>query len=189
MNLLVKFKKFKFQKCEDMKNELDCINAYIGHRSENGWRNLLDKSSHYRPFLIKDDDWEYAPYKKKEDDYNNKKDYAPKGDIVRSKSEAIIAHCLFENNIPYHYEEVHDFNGIELTPDFTIKHPTTGKIYLWEHFGKAEKENYQGTIAYKMPIYLGAGYIPGFNFITTYETQGLHLSIEKVRRTVEEYFL
>lgn len=186
---IMAIKKFKSDKCADLKNELESINEYIKHRSENGWQHLLDKTSHYRPFLIRDNDWEYAPYKKKEDDYDNKHDDAPKGEKVRSKSEALIAQCLFDNGIPYHYEEVHDFNGIELTPDFTIKHPTTGKIYLWEHFGKAEKENYQGTIAYKMPIYLGAGYIPGFNFITTYETKTLHLSFEAVRRTVAEYFL
>ena len=181
-------KKLDLLYLNDLKNELESIDFYLRHRKKVNWENLLAKDSAYRELLVKIDDWEYQPYEKKTDYPEDLTVPAPKGDMVRSKSEAIIAYALFEKGIPYHYEEVHHFGKIKMGADFTIRHPQTGKDYIWEHFGMAEKSDYQSDINFKMPTYLNAGYIPGINLITTYETKNDHIDIAKVYQIIEETF-
>lgn len=71
------------------------------------------------------------------------------GNHVRSKSEVIICDLLFENHIPYVYEEklyYDDEHWIE--PDFTIKTPNKKDIY-WEHVGMLGSEEYDDRWAHK----------------------------------------
>lgn len=66
-----------------------------------------------------------------------------RGEVVRSKSEKIIADKLLKMNIPYVYEMplVLD-NGGCIYPDFTVLNTRTRKEFYWEHFGMMNKENY-----------------------------------------------
>ena len=180
-------KKLESIMLKDMQNELNCINLYIDRRKEIDWTWLLAKDSAYRELLI-NDEWENQPYEQKDDHPENLIHQGPKGELMRSKAESIIAFLLYERGIPYHYEEVHHFGKIKIGSDFTIKHPTTGQTYIWEHFGMAEKESYQQDIAFKIPNYIKAGFIPGINLITTYETNTIKMDIAKIKKLVEEYF-
>ena len=56
-----------------------------------------------------------------------------KGHSVRSKSELLIADALFYHGIRYEYEKELILSGRTIYPDFTIRHPQTGKIFYWEH--------------------------------------------------------
>ena len=58
---------------------------------------------------------------------------------MRSKSEAMIAMSLYVQKIPYRYECELKLGSITLFPDFTIRHPETGEIFYWEHFGMMDK--------------------------------------------------
>ena len=49
--------------------------------------------------------------------------------MLRSKSEAIIDRMLYQNKIPFHYEEKLVLDGIILYPDFVIRH-LYGTIFL-----------------------------------------------------------
>ncbi len=180
---------FKSMKLEDMRNEVECIDKYLKMRRKKDWRGMISPGSYYRELLIAGNDWEYSEYNKKPDGKTPKKVRTPKGELVRSKSELMIASSLYDYGIPYHYEEIHNFNGEIIAPDFTIKHPITGQIYLWEHFGLAEKPKYQSSISYKLPLYINCGYIPGVNLIATYETDEVPLDIDKVKRIIAEYFM
>jgi len=67
-----------------------------------------------------------------------------KGDLVRSKSEVIIANILIDLGISYDYEkplhsnsEPKDFR----LPDFTIKYE--GEEFYWEHLGMIEDPEYK----------------------------------------------
>lgn len=111
------------------------------------------------------------------------------GKYVRSKSEAIIDMFLHMYKIPYRYECALHIEGITLFPDFTIKHPVTGKTYYWEHFGLMDKPSYAKNAASKLELYISKGIIPSIHLITTYETQEHPLSTEAVRKIIEEYFL
>lgn len=129
-------------------------------------------------------DYPTNPYKPEE-----KKIQTLDGHWVRSKSEAMIADALFENKIPYRYEESFQFEGVTIYPDFTVIKPSTGKIMYWEHFGMMHLQKYRAHAYDKMELFAKAGYLPSSGLITTYETSDEPLSSAKVQRIVEEYLL
>ena len=88
---------------------------------------------------------------------------------VRSKSELIIANALSTNNIPFHYEAALVLGGICKYPDFTINRPSDGKLFLWEHLGLMEQDEYRRTANEKMALYARYGFYPFDNLIFTYE--------------------
>lgn len=56
------------------------------------------------------------------------------GDMVRSKSEVIIANLLQQAGIPFTYEEpLYAEDGSFFLPDFTLR--IGGEKYYWEHWG------------------------------------------------------
>jgi hypothetical protein len=59
-----------------------------------------------------------------------------RGDIVRSKSEAIIAELLHARGIDYAYERRLGYNdGSFRYPDFTLEDDDRGRTIYWEHLG------------------------------------------------------
>ncbi len=177
----------------DKKNELKCISYYVKNRTDEEYSSLLLDTSPYKTLLLDDEgteeNWEYALYNKSIDHPEHLIVPAPKGEMVRSKSEAMIAQELFSHGIPYRYEEIHDIYDYPIATDFTIMNPRTHKIVLWEHFGRADDPDYQKTIDMKMYRYIRAGYLPGENMITTFEDSVHPLSYIKVEEIVRMYFL
>jgi len=102
-----------------------------------------------------------------------------KGDLVRSKSEVIIANMLYTAKINYQYEEKLYYHGHDhIAPDYTIEE--NGKIYYWEHLGMIGSENYDKRWLEKMDIY--EKYYSG-QLIKTYESAVL---VDSVRSQIEE---
>lgn len=63
------------------------------------------------------------------------------GDMLRSKSEVIIANLLHERNMPFRYEQpLFAGDGTLRLPDFTIT--WAGKTYYWEHLGRLDLTDY-----------------------------------------------
>lgn len=63
------------------------------------------------------------------------------GDMVRSKSEVIIANLLHQADIPFTYEEpLYAADGSFYLPDFTLR--IGGEKYFWEHWGMLSDEGY-----------------------------------------------
>lgn len=105
-------------------------------RKENA-QNLLVSSSLFGHFRTVDDrllarsDW-YESGKIHE---------ALSGDMVRSKSEVIVANLLHQAGIPFTYEEpLYAEDGTFFLPDFTLR--IAGKKYFWEHWGMLSDERY-----------------------------------------------
>lgn len=64
------------------------------------------------------------------------------GDMVRSKSEVIIANLLHQHKVPFTYEEPCSApDGTFYLPDFTIR--TRGKTIYWEHWGRMDNDSYK----------------------------------------------
>ncbi len=183
-------KDFLTRLLNDKKNELAAVHAYLSRRRPNQYEKMLDQDSPYRELLINTDDWEYQPYEKSSDHPEHLLVQAPKDEKVRSKSEAMIAQALFNHQIPYRYEYVHDFGGYQIASDFTILHPKTNEEHIWEHFGLADDPKYiNSNIAIKIPRYLMNGYLPGSNFIMTFEDEKHPLSYLEVEEIIQKYFL
>ena len=107
---------------------------------------------------------------------------------VRSKSEAMIANALTDAGLPFHYEQAHMFCDMKMYPDFTILHPQSGKIIIWEHFGLMDSENYALNATRKLNVYFNAGYVPGANLITTYESKNYPLDISYIEHLIYYHF-
>lgn len=111
------------------------------------------------------------------------------GEKVRSKSERDIADSLLTCGVPYRYEWKIDINGITMHPDFVIRHPKTGKFFIWEHLGRADDDQYLLDSFRKLEIYAKAGYIVGKNLIITTETVERTLEMETINEVIKRNFL
>lgn len=113
------------------------------------------------------------------------------GDIVRSKSEVIIANILYQHrkDILYKYEKPLEIieNGRKKTiyPDFTIINVHTGKVIYWEHAGLMDDAFYANEFVRKMNTYITNGLLPGRDVVLTFETQGNGLDIGVVKMLVK----
>ncbi len=109
-----------------------------------------------------------------------------KGDLVRSKSEVIIANLLYEHHIKYNYEEKLFYSDTKwIEPDFTIYLKDGTKIY-WEHLGLIGTEEYDNRWMEKLEIY--ENNFPG-RLRKTYESGALtdaSLKIIKEIKSMEE---
>lgn len=113
-----------------------------------------------------------------------------KGEMVRSKSEKIIADKLFKLGIPYIYEMpvVIDRNVV-LHPDFTVLNKRTRREYYWEHFGLMDKEEYSEQVVRKINTYEDCDIYQGKNLLVTYESSAYPLNIRRLGRMLEEFLL
>lgn len=107
------------------------------------------------------------------------------GNMLRSKSEIIIEQMLFMNKIQYRYECELILGEHIVYPDFTIKHPVTGKIVYWEHFGMMDNEIYAKNAFMKLQIYNAEGIMLGDNLIATFETRDNPLNSVKVQNIIQ----
>jgi len=97
------------------------------------------------------------------------------GEMVRSKSEVIIADLLTSRHIAFEYEKRLEAEGIGFTPDFTIS--IDRKTYYWEHLGRLDLEQYRQNWAIKKAWY--DSNFPG-QLITTEEGSTISRSSEDI---------
>ena len=94
-----------------------------------------------------------------------------RGEMVRSKSEKIIADKLYAMGIPYRYECPLRLNsGRVIYPDFTLlKTETREEVYL-EHFGMMDRPEYAQKAIEKLSEYTANKIYPGKQLLVTFET-------------------
>ena len=152
-----------------------------------GYAELL--SSSFQPLSQELSDWMNTAYEQNQKHPEHLLHKTLAGHCVRSKSEAMIDSLLYTNKIPFRYECALVLDSITLFPDFTIRHPQTGKIYYWEHFGLMDDPSYCKHTLSKLQLYITHGLIPSIQLITTYETQQNPLTTETIQQIIEHYFL
>ncbi len=112
-----------------------------------------------------------------------------KGEPVRSWPEAVIANALFRADVPYRYEKPFTlYNGHTIRPDFTIMHPVSGEVFIWEHFGMLDKEYYKENFIRKMKDYTLSNMVIGKNLIATFDDDGYKVTEIEIKRIVEAFF-
>ncbi len=132
-------------------------------------------------------EWEQAPYIKNTKYPNQLRHQTVNGLTVRSKSESIIALHLYTHRIPFHYGERLIVGGIDLYPDFTVRHPVTGETFYWEHIGRPDDSVYRASFLDKLNLYLAHGIIPEQNLILTWETGDHPLSAAEVEQKIQQF--
>lgn len=192
-------KKYLTLQKEDFSQEKQAIDSYLKHyksdaqkaekllKENSEYRNLL--ASYFTPLSQELSDWVNAPYEKNLKYAENLNHKSSSGHVLRSKSEAIIDTLLHINKIPFRYECALQLGEITVFPDFTIRHPKTGEVFYWEHFGMMDNSYYSKNVGSKLQLYISNGIIPSIQLITTYETQSNPLCTDTIEKIIQEYFL
>ncbi len=133
--------------------------------------------------------WQSEPFEASEYKPEKKIYETRRGEMVRSKGEAILADMLLDLGIPYRYEQlVYLKGGIVKAPDFTMLDvPRRGIIYM-EHFGMLEDKKYLLRNLNKLDLYRRNGIYTGKNLIVTHEAEAAPMDIQGIRRMLEEVF-
>ncbi len=111
-------------------------------------------------------------------------------ELVRSKSEKILADKFNNLEIPYIYEKplyLGEYNPIY--PDFTVLNKRTRKVFYWEHFGKMDDVEYANKTIKKLAIYQQNQIYPGDRLLITYESSKVVLNSKLVDQMIDKYLL
>lgn len=108
------------------------------------------------------------------------------GEIVKSKSEVIIADTLLRLGIPYQYELPFEQNGrVVFRPDFTVLNVNSRKQVYIEHFGRMNDEEYRKSFFWKMSNFSNMGIIQGKNLLMTFEDHDNSFDIADYIKDIE----
>lgn len=169
------------------------ISAYPETVAEDIYGNLSDARRKYvKPIIPTNEEyarrWESRCYKKKpiSDDVPVYKTL--KGDLVRSKSEMIIADRLFLNNIPYKYECPLKVGNEIIHPDFTIMRIRDRKILYLEHCGKMDDPDYAEEMVVRHNNYGNEGIILGDKLFYTFESSKTPLDVRVLDQMIDVLF-
>jgi len=96
-----------------------------------------------------------------------------RGELVRSKSEVIIANLLHGAGIDYSYER--ELSGTAshgtVHPDFTFIDPA-GDVLVWEHLGMLDREDYRASWERRRAWYAANNFHEGANLFISEESGG-----------------
>ncbi len=179
--------------------ERDAIDAYFDLHKEDleaEAQNLMDQpayqkiiSTTFKPLSQELKEWMDEPYEKSSYHPEHLTYHTQSGNIVRSKSEAMIDMLLHMHNLPFRYESPLQLINSIIFPDFTIRHPKTGKIFYWEHFGMMDDSIYCDKALSKIQLYMSNGIMPGNQLIITFESKQVPFNPDTTSRLIEHYFL
>lgn len=186
----------ELQKYDEKENE--ALNFYLRHTAENqnkAMRLLTENSAYqellapfFQPMSQELLSWVNSPYNKNNNYPDQLKYKACKDEYVRSKSEVLISMALYTNKIPYRYECELTLGNVVIYPDFTIRHPRTGEVFYWEHFGMMDVPQYAKSAADKIMLYTQNQIYPDEKLITTYETKEQPIDTGKIQKLIAYYF-
>jgi hypothetical protein len=118
------------------------------------------------------------------------------GELVRSKSEVIIANLLTDAGLEYGYERpLRGLDGVTKYPDFTIEQPETGMRVFWEHLGLMLNDDYRRRWEDKLVWYrhqhilpLAEGGGPAGILITSEDDERGGIDAQEIDRHIRQTF-
>ena len=109
-----------------------------------------------------------------------------RGEMVRSKSEKIIADLFDKYGIPYSYEpQLKMKSGHYLYPDFALLNVKKRETVYWEHFGLITDPDYAIKALNKINEYEENGLIIGKDILFTMESPSAPLDIKQVEEKIQ----
>lgn len=119
-----------------------------------------------------------------------------RGEMVRSKSEVIIANALAAKGLDYAYERPLTLDGVTKYPDFTIEDMESGRTVYWEHCGMLHVPSYRRRWEEKLAWYRERGICAfedgdrvGSNLIVTRDAANGSIDSAEIRRLIDEVVL
>ena len=190
---------------EQIKNIEHFLNLYSPEKIEQIYENMPDAKRIYvepyiAPMKLYAKQWEDNKLKEKDslskfitDRYVLTEEqgvWTEKGELVRSKSEKILADKFYGMEIPYVYECPLMLKGFGyIRQDFVLLNKYTRKEYYWEHFGLMSDKDYCEKSVKKINQYIKSGIYPGDKLISTYETEKCVLDFKLVDEIIEKYLM
>lgn len=107
-----------------------------------------------------------------------------RGELVRSKSEWIIADKLHAAGVAYAYEPELLLAGKERWPDFVISDERSGVTWYWEHLGRMDLQKYCDRWETKRLAYQAEGIVPFEEFVPGKST-GILVTTQEDGKTVD----
>ena len=173
------------ENCQTQMKEIDYEEIYNGMHA--------GRKQFVKPILTPKDElirkWEAMEYVHKGFRPDDNEYYTNKDERVRSKSEINIANMLKDYGIPYHYEYPIEIDGETYNPDFYVLNVRKRKVYVWDHFGMMDDYSYARENVDKINKYILAGYIPGENYIQSFETSKNPINQRVIKKIIEDYLL
>ena len=111
-----------------------------------------------------------------------------RGELVRSKSEVIIADRLFAHGLDYTYEPELELEGKIKRPDFSVLDGDTGIKWYWEHCGMMNDPFYKKNWEDKKEFYRKNGIVEGKNLIVTFDDEKGGLDSYKIDQLIIDVF-
>ena len=111
------------------------------------------------------------------------------GELVRSKSEMILANLYRHLHVPYVYEYPVKLEDGWVFSDFRALNVRLRKPFLHEHFGKMDDPEYARDSVVKMGRYERYGLYAGDQILYTMETSERPLNVDDVERMIRRYLL
>lgn len=113
-----------------------------------------------------------------------------RGELVRSKSEKIIADTLDKCGIPYEYEPLVELSNYHsVYPDFVALNIRTGETIIWEHLGLLSDGDYAVKNFNKLQEYESNGYLMTGNLIVTMESADIPFDVGIVDKKIKAFLL
>ena len=116
-----------------------------------------------------------------------------RGEMVRSKSEVIIADHLANSDLEYVYEQPLTLDGTTKYPDFTVEDAESGENFYWEHCGMLHVPNYRFRWEQKLAWYKAHGILtheegggPGGSLIITRDESNGSIDSAQIRQIIED---
>lgn len=161
------------------------------YRSDNVYSSMIpERQKLVAPILISEheyvENWEKEEYKRNEYRSEEKVYSTKKGDMVRSKSEVLLADMYYELGIPYRYEaELRLNNGRTVYPDFTVLDVANRREIYHEHMGLLDDEEYRYHNLRKIEEYRKNNIFAGKNLFITHEASGCPLNIREIEKCIK----
>lgn len=190
-------KKYLLLRMKELIQEERALGSYISHHRESVSEQMLKPGDPYAELLApyfqpESSDlqsWMESPYEQNRK-YPEQKIYGTSAGIhVRSKSESMIVYLLHDYKVPFRYECALELGQVTAYPDFTIRHPKTGKVFIWEHLGMMGDPTYRRNALSKLQLYMEHGWIPSVNLILTFETKEYPLDMAYVEGLIKDHFV
>lgn len=187
-------KQLKSAKCElnDIEKIVKSLNRIKRtlYRSDNVYSSMIpERKKLVAPILISEreytENWEKEEYNRNEYRSEEKVYSTKKGDMVRSKSEVLLADMYYELGIPYRYEAELRLNNSRIVyPDFTVLDVANRREIYHEHMGLLDDEEYRYHNLRKIEEYRKNDIFAGKNLFITHEASGCPLNIREIEKCI-----